>query len=162
MNCHITYTTPKVEKIVKDNLHVNRHVMEEIRGPRYCPSIESKVLKFSGRSHQVWLEPEGFDSDLVYPNGLSCTLPAEIQVDLIRSITGLEKAEIARPGKFNIHLVIGQMCDMFSDFFNSVITSIETLDNNCLVHNNNSSLFQILFANLHLLEDINFNIHKKF
>lgn len=136
--------------------------MEEIRGPRYCPSIESKVLKFSGRSHQVWLEPEGFDSDLVYPNGLSCTLPAEIQVDLIRSITGLEKAEIARPGKFNIHLVIGQMCDMFSDFFNSVITSIETLDNNCLVHNNNSSLFQILFANLHLLEDINFNIHKKF
>ncbi|XP_044753242.1 protein MTO1 homolog, mitochondrial [Coccinella septempunctata] len=98
LNCHITYTTPALEKIVKDNLHVNRHVMEEIRGPRYCPSIESKVLKFSGRSHQVWLEPEGFDSDLVYPNGLSCTLPAELQVDLIHSIPGLEKAEIARPG----------------------------------------------------------------
>lgn len=98
LNCHITYTTPGVEKVVKDNLHVNRHVMEEIRGPRYCPSIESKVLKFGGRNHQVWLEPEGLDSDLIYPNGLSCTLPAELQVDLIRSIPGLENAEVARPG----------------------------------------------------------------
>ncbi|KAK9890594.1 hypothetical protein WA026_011960 [Henosepilachna vigintioctopunctata] len=98
LKTHITYTTLALEKIVKDNLHVNRHVMEETRGPRYCPSIESKVLKFGGRRHQIWLEPEGLDSDLVYPNGLSCTLPAELQTDLIHTIPGLEKAEIVRPG----------------------------------------------------------------
>ncbi|CAG9856414.1 unnamed protein product [Phyllotreta striolata] len=98
LECFLTNTSLALEKIVTDNLHVNRHVMEEIRGPRYCPSIESKVLKFSGRRHQVWLEPEGLTSDIIYPNGLSCTLPEELQWDLIRSIPGLEKAVIVRPG----------------------------------------------------------------
>lgn len=67
-------------------------------GPRYCPSIESKILKFGHKTHQIWLEPEGFDSPLIYPNGLSCTLPADLQVKLVRSLVGLENAEIARPG----------------------------------------------------------------
>ncbi|CAG9828908.1 unnamed protein product [Diabrotica balteata] len=98
LKCYLTKTTLGIEKIVRDNLHVNRHVMEEISGPRYCPSIESKVLKFSGREHQVWLEPEGLTSDIIYPNGLSCTLPEEFQWDLIRNIRGLENAVIVRPG----------------------------------------------------------------
>ncbi|XP_050310929.1 protein MTO1 homolog, mitochondrial [Anthonomus grandis grandis] len=96
--CHLTFTNSKIEGIVKDNIHLNRHVFEEVTGPRYCPSIESKVLKFGGREHQVWLEPEGFDSDVIYPNGLSCTLPEELQVQLINSIPALERAEILRPG----------------------------------------------------------------
>lgn len=113
----MTYTTDAINKIVRDNLHVNRHVTEEITGPRYCPSIESKVLRFGQKSHQVehffvtadneltfsflqiWLEPEGFDSDLIYPNGLSCTLPEELQVDLVRTIPGLENADVVRPGE---------------------------------------------------------------
>lgn len=96
--CHLTFTNELINTIVKDNLHVNRHVTEEVTGPRYCPSIESKVLRFGNKSHQIWLEPEGFDSELIYPNGLSCTLPAELQVGLVRTLPGLEKAEIVRPG----------------------------------------------------------------
>lgn len=96
--CYLTYTTPNVDRIVKENLHVNRHVSEEVTGPRYCPSIESKVLRFGGRVHQVWLEPEGFDSELIYPQGLSCTLPYEKQRELIRSINGLENAKVVQPG----------------------------------------------------------------
>lgn len=94
----MSYTTPKVNSIVKENLHVNRHVTEEVTGPRYCPSIESKILRFGDKTHQIWLEIEGFDSDLIYPQGLSCTLPADLQVKLVRSLVGLENAEIARPG----------------------------------------------------------------
>lgn len=98
VQCHLTNTTLAIEDIVKNNLYLNRHVKEEITGPRYCPSIESKVLRFGGRQHYVWLEPEGLDSDLVYPNGLSCTLPAELQIQLIRTIPGLENAEVVREG----------------------------------------------------------------
>lgn len=98
MLCHLTHTNPYVDRIVKENLHQNRHVTEEITGPRYCPSIESKVLRFGQKSHQIWLEPEGFDSDLIYPNGLSCTLPAPQQQELINKLPGLENAVVARPG----------------------------------------------------------------
>lgn len=81
-----------------DNLHVNYHVTQEANGPRYCPSIESKVIRFGERSHQIWLEPEGLDSDLIYPNGLSCTLPEDLQWKLVRELPGCENAEMVRPG----------------------------------------------------------------
>lgn len=102
MLCHLTYTPIEINSIVTDNLHVNRHVTEEVTGPRYCPSIESKVLRFGKKSHQIWLEPEGFDSDLIYPNGLSCTLPEQLQWKLVRLLPGLENAVLARPG-YGVH-----------------------------------------------------------
>ncbi|XP_017775682.1 PREDICTED: protein MTO1 homolog, mitochondrial isoform X1 [Nicrophorus vespilloides] len=98
LDCFLTNTSLDIEPIVKDNIHLNKHVAEEVTGPRYCPSIESKILKFGGRIHHVWLEPEGFDSDLIYPNGLSCTLPEDLQQILINKIPALEKAEIVKPG----------------------------------------------------------------
>ncbi|ERL86273.1 hypothetical protein D910_03682 [Dendroctonus ponderosae] len=96
--CYLTNTNSKIEDIVKNNIHLNRHVFEEVTGPRYCPSIESKVLKFGGREHQLWLEPEGLNSNVIYPNGLSCTLPEDLQEQLVHAIPALEKVEILRPG----------------------------------------------------------------
>ncbi|XP_031850307.1 5-taurinomethyluridine-[tRNA] synthase subunit MTO1, mitochondrial isoform X2 [Nomia melanderi] len=98
LNTYLTYSTDAVAKIVKENLHCNSHVTEELTGPRYCPSIESKVLKFAALKHQIWLEPEGLDSPITYPSGLSCTLPAEKQEELIRCIPGLENAKMLTPG----------------------------------------------------------------
>uniref|UniRef100_A0A224Z2E0 tRNA uridine 5-carboxymethylaminomethyl modification enzyme n=1 Tax=Rhipicephalus zambeziensis TaxID=60191 RepID=A0A224Z2E0_9ACAR len=95
---HLTHTTPEVDKLVLDNLHLDRHVKEEVTGPRYCPSIESKVLRFKGRVHQVWLEPEGLDTHIIYPNGISCTLPADIQQKLVRCMPGCHNVEMIRPG----------------------------------------------------------------
>ncbi|KOC70834.1 Protein MTO1-like protein, mitochondrial [Habropoda laboriosa] len=98
MSCYLTYTTDAITKIIKDNMHCNLHVTEEISGPRYCPSIESKVLKFASSEHQIWLEPEGLDSPIIYPSGLSCTLPAEKQEELIKCIPALENAKMLKPG----------------------------------------------------------------
>ncbi|CAL1688778.1 unnamed protein product [Lasius platythorax] len=95
---YLTYTNEGVAKIIKDNMHCNLHVTEEISGPRYCPSIESKILRFQTPRHQIWLEPEGLDSPLIYPSGLSCTLPEEKQVELVNCIPGLENARLAKPG----------------------------------------------------------------
>ncbi|KAK2876651.1 hypothetical protein Q8A67_020747 [Cirrhinus molitorella] len=96
--CYLTFTTPGVEKVVKDSSHLNSHIQQDTKGPRYCPSIESKVLRFPGRQHQVWLEPEGLTSDLMYPQGLSMTMSPEKQLCLIREIPGLQRAKIHTPG----------------------------------------------------------------
>lgn len=69
-----------------------------VLSPRYCPSIESRVIRFQGRTHRVWLEPEGLDSDLMYPQGLSMTMPPDVQLRLIREIPALHRAEIRTPG----------------------------------------------------------------
>eukprot|EP00095_Tigriopus_kingsejongensis_P004333 snap_masked-scaffold1460_size40381-processed-gene-0.3 protein:Tk04333 transcript:snap_masked-scaffold1460_size40381-processed-gene-0.3-mRNA-1 annotation:"mto1-like mitochondrial" len=98
MSCHLTETNARVHQTVLDHAHLNRHVQEETHGPRYCPSLESKIVRFGARSHHIWLEPEGFQSNLVYPLGLSCTLPQEIQQTLVNQIKGLEETRIAKPG----------------------------------------------------------------
>ena len=131
MDCYQTRTTPETHQVVRDNMHLSIHIRETIKGtnkmcsvivysfavsgPRYCPSLESKLLKFPQKeSHIVWLEPEGYDSgmhtsvaagcradsqpaDLIYPNGLSCSIPEEHQEAMIRTIPGLENAKIVRP-----------------------------------------------------------------
>ena len=98
VSCYKTYTSPLTRQIVLDNLHRSIHIRETVKGPRYCPSLEAKILRFKDKeAHIVWLEPEGYDSELIYPNGISCSMPEDVQVDLVRSIPGLEKAEIVRP-----------------------------------------------------------------
>jgi tRNA uridine 5-carboxymethylaminomethyl modification enzyme len=98
--CHITYTTPKTAELIKSNLHQSplySGVIEGI-GPRYCPSIEDKIVKFSTKDrHQIFLEPEGTQTDEIYVNGFSTSLPIQVQYDLIRSVVGCEQAEIVRP-----------------------------------------------------------------
>lgn len=97
--CWKTHTTQATHAIVQDNLHLSTYLREEIHGPRYCPSLESKVVRFSDRdSHTIWLEPEGFRSDLIYPNGISTTMPEDAQLKMMRTIPGLEKVEMVQPG----------------------------------------------------------------
>ncbi len=97
--CHQTRTNTKTHQLIRDNLNQTIHIKEEVNGPRYCPSIESKVIRFGDREgHIVWLEPEGLDSDLIYPNGLSMSLPPHIQLDILRTIPGLEHVEMVKPG----------------------------------------------------------------
>ncbi|KAH8105159.1 mitochondrial translation optimization protein [Cristinia sonorae] len=96
--CFITRTTETTHQIIRENLHLSCHIQETKKGPRYCPSVEAKVIRFpQKRSHLVWLEPEGYDSDLIYPSGLSCSLPEDVQLKLYHSVPGLENAEIVRP-----------------------------------------------------------------
>ena len=101
VSCHITYTNKQVHEIIEKNLHLSAIFSGQIeaKGPRYCPSIEDKIIRFSDRdSHQIFLEPEGLDDDLIYPNGLSTSLPADVQLDFLRNLKGLENVEIAQPG----------------------------------------------------------------
>jgi tRNA uridine 5-carboxymethylaminomethyl modification enzyme len=98
--CHITYTTPKTAEIIRNNLHKSPMYSGQIDGigPRYCPSIEDKIVKFADKEvHQIFLEPEGIGTDEIYVNGLSTSLPFEVQIELVRSIQGCENAEIMRP-----------------------------------------------------------------
>ena len=99
--CYITYTNVRTHQIIKDNLDRSPLYTGTIKatGVRYCPSIEDKVMKFPERKrHQIFLEPEGFRTSEFYPNGLSTSLPLDVQVKLLRSIKGLEKVEVVRPG----------------------------------------------------------------
>ena len=99
--CHVTETTAATHKIIRANLHRAPMYSGQIEtvGPRYCPSIEDKVVRFAQRErHQIFLEPEGLDDPTVYPNGISTSLPREVQVALLRTIPGLERAVMLRPG----------------------------------------------------------------
>jgi len=99
--CHITFTTAETHRIIRENLHRSALYGGLItgRGPRYCPSIEDKVVRFAERErHQVFLEREGWSSRVVYPMGISTSLPADVQEAFVRSIPGLERAVILRPG----------------------------------------------------------------
>ncbi len=99
--CHVTATTPATHALIRANLHRSAIHTGGITGtgPRYCPSIEDKVVRFASRErHQIFLEPEGLDDPIVYPNGISTSLPAECQAAMVASIPGLEHARIVRPG----------------------------------------------------------------
>ncbi|MCW2315084.1 tRNA uridine 5-carboxymethylaminomethyl modification enzyme [Rhodoblastus acidophilus] len=101
VSCGVTYTNAETHEIIRRNIHRAPIYSGQIsgRGPRYCPSIEDKVVRFSDReSHQVFLEPEGLDDGVVYPNGISTSLPEDVQADFIRTIPGLEHVRILRPG----------------------------------------------------------------
>jgi len=99
--CHVTYTCAATHEVIRNNLHRSPMYSGQIEGtgPRYCPSIEDKVVRFADKEgHQIFLEPEGYDSFEVYPNGISTSLPIDVQHEILKTIPGLEKAEILRPG----------------------------------------------------------------
>ena len=101
VQCGITRTTPATHAVIRANVHRSPMYSGQIRstGPRYCPSIEDKIVRFGDRDgHQIFLEPEGLDDPTVYPNGISTSLPEEVQAAVVASIPGLERARITRPG----------------------------------------------------------------
>ncbi len=101
VSCHIAYTTPETLRLIRENVHRSAMYSGQIEGigPRYCPSIEDKVVKFPDKTqHQFFLEPEGLNTHEVYVNGMSTSLPMEVQWQIVRSIPGLDEAEMLRPG----------------------------------------------------------------
>jgi tRNA uridine 5-carboxymethylaminomethyl modification enzyme len=101
IQCGITRTTPETHEVIRANVHRSPMYSGQIqsRGPRYCPSIEDKIVRFGERDgHQIFLEPEGLDDDTVYPNGISTSLPEDVQLALVATIPGLEKVRMVRPG----------------------------------------------------------------
>ena len=99
--CYIAFTTPETHRIIRDNVHRSPMYSGQIQsiGPRYCPSIEDKIVKFPDKeTHQLFLEPEGLNTHEIYVNGMSTSLPIEVQLAIIKSIPGLENAEMLRPG----------------------------------------------------------------
>ena len=101
IECGITRTVPATHDIIRANVHRSPMYSGQIasRGPRYCPSIEDKIVRFGERDgHQIFLEPEGLDDTTVYPNGISTSLPEDVQLALVATIPGLERARVTRPG----------------------------------------------------------------
>ncbi len=101
ISCYITHTNDNTHKIIRDNLHQAPIYSGQIEGtgPRYCPSIEDKIMRFAhNNQHQIFLEPEGLDSPLIYPNGISTSLPVDVQLAFLRTIKGLENVEVAQYG----------------------------------------------------------------
>ena len=101
ISCSVTYTNKKVHDIIKKNLNKSAMYSGSIKGvgPRYCPSIEDKIVKFLDKTkHQIFLEPEGLNDKTVYPNGISTSLPADVQAEILSKINGLERTRIIRPG----------------------------------------------------------------
>ena len=101
ISCHIAFTTPETLRIIRENVHRSAMYSGQIAGigPRYCPSIEDKIVKFPDKTqHQFFLEPEGLNTHEVYVNGMSTSLPMEVQWEIVHSIPGLEEAEMLRPG----------------------------------------------------------------
>lgn len=101
ISCFITHTRPETHGIIRANVHRTAMYAGRLSGPgpRYCPSVEDKVMRFPDKDHhQIFLEPEGLESGLIYPNGISTSLPADVQKQFLRTIPGLENVEIARPG----------------------------------------------------------------
>ena len=99
--CYIAWTTPETQRIIRENVHRSPMYSGQIQsvGPRYCPSIEDKIVKFPDKEmHQLFLEPEGLNTHEIYVNGMSTSLPVEVQIEILKSIPGLETAEMLRPG----------------------------------------------------------------
>lgn len=96
--CYSTHTTTKVKDLIMDNLDKTFHIRETVNGPRYCPSLEAKILRFQDKpTHRVWLEPEGLNTDLMYPNGISNTMPVDVQQQILENIIGLENVKMEKP-----------------------------------------------------------------
>lgn len=94
-----TRTNEAGHDIIRQNLDKSIHIRETVKGPRYCPSLESKIIRFADKtSHIIWLEPEGFDNDVIYPNGISCTVPPEVQEAFLKTVRGLENVKMLQPG----------------------------------------------------------------
>ena len=100
MSCWTTYTNERTHEIVRANLHKSIHIRETVKGPRYCPSIESKIMRFTDKKqHMIWLEPEGLEPNhIIYPNGISMTVPADAQETMLKTIVGLEEVKMLQPG----------------------------------------------------------------
>src|SRR5438046_9869136 len=101
IQCGITRTTPATHEVIRANVHRSPMYSGQIRstGPRYCPSIEDKIVRFGERDgHQIFLEPEGVEDPIVYPNGISTSLPEEVQRQVIASIAGLDRARMPPAG----------------------------------------------------------------
>jgi tRNA uridine 5-carboxymethylaminomethyl modification enzyme len=99
--CYIAWTTPETHRIIRENVHRSPMYSGQIQsiGPRYCPSIEDKIVKFPDKTtHQLFLEPEGLNTHEIYVNGMSTSLPVEVQLEILKSVPGLENAEMLRPG----------------------------------------------------------------